>query len=110
MPYKVHEWSGAPVRDGSRVAVRGIGPAQCQTEGGLALGVVLYHSDQYGDPDSHEQEAAYVVSGNGLLRSGSEEISLAPGDMIYLATGEPHAVRRTGPEPVKLVWAKSGGE
>lgn len=110
MPYKVHEWTGTAVSDGFRVAARGIGPAQCQTQGGLALGVVIYHSDQYGSPDKHEQEAAYVVSGHGLLRSGEDEISLAPGDLIYLAPGEPHSIRRAGPEPVKLVWAKSGGE
>lgn len=109
MPYKVHEWTGTPVSDDFRVAVRAIGPAQCHTQGGLALGVVMYQSDRYGPPDEHEQEAAYVVSGNGLLRSGAEELSLSPGDVIYLAPGEPHSIRRTGPEPVKLVWAKSRG-
>jgi len=72
---------------------------------GLSVGVAEYTSTDYGPLQRHEdQEAVYCVSGRGTIRVGDEEYDMVPGRAVYVGRGVAHATKRTGPEPVKVVY------
>ena len=73
--------------------------------GGLSLGVAEYTASEYGALQRHDdQEAVYCVSGYGVIRIGDEEHEIYPGLAVYIGRNVAHATRRTGPEPVKVVY------
>ena len=44
--------------------------------------------------ESHPWEhQVFVLSGEGIIKSGEMEIQVAPGDAIYIAPDEPHLVK-----------------
>ncbi|MGI6206634.1 MAG: cupin domain-containing protein [Anaerolineae bacterium] len=82
-----------------------IRPGDTPAHAGLSLGVAEYTSTEYGELQRHgDQEAVYCVSGRGIIRVGDEEYEIFPGRAVYVGKGVPHATRRTGPEPVKVVY------
>ena len=82
-----------------------VGEAQGCTNG-FCMGVAVYHCEEYDTPGVHEdQEGFCVVSGRGMARVGDEEFPVAPGTVFLAARGVPHAIRRTGQDPVKVIWA-----
>ena len=73
---------------------------------GFCLGVSEYDCGEYPEPGVHEdQEGFYVISGQGMARVGDEEIELKPGTVFLAGKGVPHAIKRTGDAPVKVIWA-----
>ena len=52
--------------------------------------------------DGHE-ECMYVLSGQGVTRSGDREHPLAPGDTILVPAGEMHVTRNTGSVPLVML-------
>ena len=73
--------------------------------GGFSLGVALYTSESFGQLQVHEdQEAVYVISGVGEMRIGGSVFPVRPGSAALIPVGAPHATRRTGEEPVKMVY------
>jgi mannose-6-phosphate isomerase-like protein (cupin superfamily) len=51
----------------------------------------------------HEDEAAYVLEGQLLVRLGSSERLLGPGDFMLLPRGILHAQSNPGREPVRFL-------
>ncbi len=47
-----------------------------------------------GQPDPQqphdEDEVYYVISGVGRFEAGHDDVSVGPGSVLYVATGEPH--------------------
>ena len=83
-----------------------IGTEHIPTSSGFSLGVAYYTAKEFGEPQVHEdQEAVYVVSGVGELRMGGELVALKPGVAVSVPPGTPHGGRRTGAEPVMVVYA-----
>lgn len=83
-----------------------VGGVDLPTTGGFSLGVAEYHVTEFGPPQVHDdQEAVYVVRGQGQMRIGDEVYEVHPGCAVYVPPGVPHATRRTGEEPVKVVYA-----
>jgi mannose-6-phosphate isomerase-like protein (cupin superfamily) len=73
---------------------------------GFCMGVAVYDTREFAKPGVHEdQEGFYVVSGRGVARVGQEEFPIEPGTFFLAAKGVPHAIRRTGDEPVKVIYA-----
>ena len=73
---------------------------------GFSLGVAEYTSEEFGERQTHEdQEVLYVVSGSGELLLGGQVRKVGPGTAVYVPPGVEHAIRRTGQEPVKVVYA-----
>ena len=73
---------------------------------GFCMGVAAYDCDDYDTPGVHEdQEGFYVVSGRGMARVGEEEFPIEPGTVFLAAKGVAHAIRKTGDESVKVLWA-----
>lgn len=82
-----------------------ISPAATPAHGGLSLGVAAYTATEFGPLQRHDdQEAVYCLSGRGVIRVGEEEHEIYPGRAFYVGRGVAHATRRTGPEPVKVVY------
>ena len=48
------------------------------------------------------EESIHVLSGNGITRTPSGEYPLKPGDTILIPSGEIHATRAVGDEPIRL--------
>jgi mannose-6-phosphate isomerase-like protein (cupin superfamily) len=42
----------------------------------------------------------YVVSGQGVAKSGRQQIKLAVGSLVLIAKGEPHEIENTGKLPL----------
>lgn len=83
-----------------------VGGADIPTTAGFNVGMAYYILADFGDPQVHDdQEAVYVVSGLGELRVGDEVVPLRPGTAVYVPPGTPHCGRRTGAEPVQVLYA-----
>ena len=48
-------------------------------------------------------QVVYVVSGHGEATVGDETAPLAPGDVLIIDDGDPHALRCTGDEPLRTL-------
>jgi mannose-6-phosphate isomerase-like protein (cupin superfamily) len=81
------------------------GSSPIRTTGGFNIGVAEYHVTEFGPLQVHDdQEAVYVVSGVGEITVSGQVWPVAPGTAVYVPPKAPHATRRTGPAPVKLVY------
>lgn len=83
-----------------------VGTVGLPTTSGFSLGVAVYTETEFGERQRHkDQEAVYVVSGVGEILIGHEVTRVRPGSAAYIPPGVVHATRRTGKDPVKLVYA-----
>jgi quercetin dioxygenase-like cupin family protein len=83
-----------------------VGTASVPTTSGFSIGVAEYIQPEFGEPQRHaDQEAVYCLSGVGEIRIGDTVYPISPGVAAYVAPGVVHCTRRTGPAPVKLVYA-----
>jgi mannose-6-phosphate isomerase-like protein (cupin superfamily) len=83
-----------------------VGTEAIRTTSGFSLGVAEYHATEFGAMQVHEdQEAIYVVSGEGEMSVGGRTVPVRPGAAIYVGPRVPHAMRRTGRSNVKVVYA-----
>jgi len=83
-----------------------VGTADIRTTSGFSIGVAVYTEPEFGERQRHEdQEAVYVLSGVGEILIGEETYPVGPGTAAYIGPGVVHATRRTGEEPVKLLYA-----
>ncbi len=83
-----------------------VGTDAIATTSGFSMGVAEYTEPEFGEIQVHDdQEAVYVVSGVGEMKLGDGVIAVRPGSSAYVPPGTPHATRRTGDEPVKVVYA-----
>ena len=83
-----------------------LGGPQVPTCGGFSLGVAEYHATEFGELQVHaDQEEVYIVSGVGEIRIGDQVFDVKPGTSFRLAPGTKHATRRTGAEPVRVVYS-----
>ncbi|MGC9319550.1 MAG: cupin domain-containing protein [Armatimonadota bacterium] len=83
-----------------------IGTDAIPTTSGFSVGVAYYTAEEFGELQVHDdQEAVYVISGEGDLRVGDEVVALRPGTAVYVPPGTPHGGRRTADEPVMVVYA-----
>ena len=82
-----------------------IGSAAVQTLAGFNLGVAEYHTTDFGNLQVHDdQEALYVLSGEGEVKIGDEVHPVRSGTALYVPPHTQHAARRTGEAPVRLVY------
>ena len=73
---------------------------------GFCMGVAVYDTTEYATPGVHDdQEGFFVVSGEGMARVGDDEFAVRPGLYFVAAKGVPHAIKTTGNEPVKVIYA-----
>jgi mannose-6-phosphate isomerase-like protein (cupin superfamily) len=81
------------------------GSSPVKTTSGFNLGVAEYHVEEFGPRQVHDdQEAVYVVSGVGEITVSGTIYRVSPGSAVYIPAKAPHATRRTGKDPVKVVY------
>ena len=82
------------------------GSSPVGTTGGFNVGVAEYFAEAFGPLQVHEdQEAVYVISGVGEITVAGTVHRVEPGTAVYVPPRAPHATRRTGKDPVKVVYA-----
>ncbi|MCD6404248.1 MAG: cupin domain-containing protein [Planctomycetes bacterium] len=82
------------------------GSSALGTTSGFSLGVAEYFLAEFGPLQVHEdQEAAYIISGVGEMTVDGRVYEVSPGTAVSIPPRAPHATRRTGAAPVKLVYA-----
>ncbi len=83
-----------------------VGTKSVPTTSGFSVGVAVYTEAAFGERQRHtDQEAVYVISGVGEILIGDETFCVRPGSAAYIPPNTVHCTRRTGPEPVKVVYA-----
>jgi mannose-6-phosphate isomerase-like protein (cupin superfamily) len=74
------------------------------TRGGYSLAEETFFGDP---PPLHvhecEEESFYVLSGSGIVVVGDTEHHAEPGAFVLVPRGVPHTLRRTGPEPLRML-------
>ena len=102
----VDQESVEPAYYDDRRSVDLIGTEEIPTTSGFNVGVAYYTAEEFGEPQVHEdQEAIYVVAGVGEIKVGEDIVVLTPGIAVYVPPQTPHGGRRTGDEPVMVVYA-----
>ncbi len=82
-----------------------IGTDAIPTTSNFNLGVAWYTAATFGEPHVHDdQEALYVLSGEGELLLGDKIVSLTPGTAVFVPPGTPHGGRRVAEAPVAVVY------
>ena len=82
------------------------GSSPVATTSGFSIGVADYFAEEFGAMQVHDdQEAAYIISGEGEMTVSGRIYRLRPGVAVSIPPGAAHATRRTGAEPVRLVYA-----
>ena len=72
----------------------------------IGMGLVTVPSGESGNPHHHqnEQETWYIISGNGKLKIGKEEIKLEPDMVVVAPAGVEHQILNTGDEILKALF------
>jgi mannose-6-phosphate isomerase-like protein (cupin superfamily) len=71
-----------------------------------SMGVSESDSSEFGELRSHDdQEALYVLTGEGQVRVGDRVIDVRPGTAVYVPPNTPHARRGTGNAPLRTLYA-----
>jgi len=100
-----HEADVQPTHYDDRWSKDLIGTVAVETAAGFNLGVAEYHATDFGNPQVHDdQEALYVISGEGEVMVGDDVVSVRPGSAVYVPPQTRHATRRTTAAPVRLVY------
>lgn len=70
------------------------------------MGVSTSESADWGEPRDHDdQEALYVIGGEGEVKVGDRVIDVRLGTAVYVPPSTRHARRRTGAEPLLTLFA-----
>lgn len=78
---------------------------------GFELGVSGYDATEFPEQKMHaDDEALYIIEGEGVMLLGEEEILLSPGTAVYIPPNTPHCIKRTGDAALKAVYCHSGQE
>lgn len=78
-------------------------------QSGFELGVSVYDTNDFPKPKIHEdEEAIYIIEGEGYARIGDKEVRLRQGTAIYIPPKTPHCIKRIGKEKLKAVYCHSG--
>ncbi len=83
-----------------------VGTDEIPTTSGFSIGVAVYTEPEFGERQQHDdQEAVYVISGVGEILVGESVFPIKPGSAASIGPRVIHATRRTGDDPVKVVYA-----
>ncbi|MBT3604687.1 MAG: cupin domain-containing protein [Candidatus Latescibacteria bacterium] len=84
-----------------------IGTNDIPTQAGFNLGVAEYHATEFepGNIQEHDdQEALYILSGEGEIQIGDDVHVVNPGTALYVPPHTRHCARCTGGVPLRLVY------
>jgi mannose-6-phosphate isomerase-like protein (cupin superfamily) len=81
-----------------------LGPMNSQARN-LCFGVAEFPAGTLAAAHTHaaEEEILYILSGQGAILSGAQEVRLEPGVAVYIPPGQAHQIRADQGEPLRLV-------
>lgn len=80
-----------------------------ETDTAFEVGVSGYDSIEFPDTKTHEdEEAIYIISGEGVAKIGENEVEFKAGDCLYVPPKTPHCIKKTGEKELKAVYCHSG--
>jgi len=81
-----------------------LGPQNCQTRN-LAFGLAEFPAGTLASTHTHDtqDEILYVISGEGAILAGEQEIRFEPGVAVFIPPGLPHQIRADGQVPLLVV-------
>lgn len=81
-----------------------LGPQNCQTQN-LTFGLADFPGGTLASPHTHDtqEEILYVISGQGAIIAGDQEVSMVPGAAVFIPPGLPHQIRADGTETLRMV-------
>lgn len=101
----IHIGDVKPTIYSDRCSVDLIGTDTIPTTSDFNVGVAWYTAEEFGEPQVHDdQEALYVISGEGELRLGDTVVTLTPGTAVYVPPCTQHRGRRTTDKPLVVVY------
>ena len=76
---------------------------------GFELGVSVYNAKEFPKTKTHEdEEAIYIISGEGVAKIGNREFKLKKGTAICIPPNTPHCIKNKGKKALKAVYCHSG--
>jgi putative monooxygenase len=81
-----------------------LGPQSCRTKN-LTFGLADFPGGTLASAHTHdsEEEILYVISGEGAIIAGEQEIAMIPGVAVFIPPGLPHQIRADGQETLRVV-------
>lgn len=77
----------------------------------LQLRLFTVEPGGYTPLERHEHEhEVYVLGGRLHVRGGDREVMVGPGDVLFIASMEPHQFSNPGEEPAEFLCTKETGE
>ncbi|HEY5923938.1 MAG TPA: cupin domain-containing protein [Kofleriaceae bacterium] len=88
----------------SKTTGRGEFEVLLETPSSQAAMMTIAPGESSGESSANEHAWAeqwlYVVSGQGVARSGTKTVKLAVGSLLLIEKGEPHAIENSGKTPL----------
>ncbi len=79
------------------------------TDTDFEVGVSDYDAVEFPESKIHkDEEAIYIISGEGVAKIGEQEVSFKAGDCLYIPPNTPHCIKKTGSGELKAVYCHSG--
>ncbi|OGM01763.1 hypothetical protein A3K72_01060 [Candidatus Woesearchaeota archaeon RBG_13_36_6] len=76
---------------------------------GFELGVSSYYAKEFPKSKTHEdEEAIYIISGDGVAKIGDKKFKLKKSTAIYIPSNTPHCIKNKGKKALKAVYCHSG--
>ena len=110
MKLKIHETEIEKIQGQGHWGKPLIWKETVDTTTAFEVGVSGYDSLEFPEPKTHEdEEALYIVTGEGTAKIGEEEIDFKAGDCLYIPPNTPHCIKKK-PEcdELKAVYCHSG--
>lgn len=85
-----------------------VGSEDIPTGAGFNLGVAEYHLSTFETENIQkhdDQEALYILEGEGEVMIGDQVHAVKPGSALYVPPHTPHCARKTSAKPLRLVYA-----
>jgi quercetin dioxygenase-like cupin family protein len=81
-----------------------LGPQNSRTRN-LTFGLADFPGGTLASPHTHDtqEEILYVISGQGAIIAGDQEILMVQGAAIFIPPGLPHQIRADGQETLRVV-------
>ena len=81
-----------------------LGPQNCQTKN-LTFGLADFPGGTQASAHTHDtqEEILYVISGQGAIIAGDQQVAMIPGAAVFIPPGLPHQIRADGEETLRVV-------
>ncbi len=108
--FKVHEEEVEKIQGPGHWGKPLVWKETIDTDTAFEVGVSGYDATDFPDTKTHkDEEAIYIISGEGVIKIGEQEIEFKEGDCLYIPANTPHCIKKKpGTGELKAVYCHSG--